>query len=289
MARLYSYYILMLFSVSAYSQDKPAYRIFTIDGKPTQYEQMLKSSGKRDAIFIGELHDNALVHWLELQMLQDVYNLQPALTLGMEMFEADDQIILDEYLSGLIEERHLLYEAKIWDNYKTDYRPLVEFAKAKKLKVIATNIPRRYANLVYRRGLKSLDTLSQQSKSYMAPLPITVDLQLPGYKNLLNGNSMQHSTGSPENMAVSQATKDATMAYFISLNKDRKNTILHINGAYHSQNKEGILWYLKKWKPELTVITIQFVEQTQVENLDKENIGKADFIICIPDDMTKTY
>ncbi len=72
--------------------------------------------------------------------------------MGMEMFEADDQIVLQEYGQGIIEEKHLLKEAKVWDNYKTDYRPLIEFAREKKLPVTATNIPRRYASLVYKRS-----------------------------------------------------------------------------------------------------------------------------------------
>jgi hypothetical protein len=101
------------------------------------------------------------------------------------MFEADDQIVLDEYLSGIIEERYLLSEAKVWDNYKNDYKPLVEFAKEKKLRAITINVPRRYANLVYRKGIESLNVLPEHARQFIAPLPIEIDLELPYYKNMI--------------------------------------------------------------------------------------------------------
>ena len=61
----------------------------------------------------------------------------------MEMFERDAQIVLDEYLNDLITEKKFLDDSRPWENYKTDYRPLVEFARVNKLNVIAANAPRR--------------------------------------------------------------------------------------------------------------------------------------------------
>jgi len=148
--------LLLVISVTAKAQDKPAYQIFNKDGKQVSYDKMMKEAGKSSVVLFGELHDNSIDHWLELQVTKDLYTQQPDLALGFEMFEADDQIVLNEYLDGTIEERHLLNEAKVWDNYKNDYKPLIEFAKEKKLPAIATNIPRRYANLVYRKGIESL-------------------------------------------------------------------------------------------------------------------------------------
>jgi uncharacterized iron-regulated protein len=88
-------------------------------------------------------------------------------------------------------------------------------------------------------------------------------------------------------MAKSQAVKDATMAYFILKNK--KGPFLHFNGSYHSQNYEGISWYLKKGDPNLKIATIHSVEQDSIDKLEEANKNTADFIICIPTDMTKTY
>jgi len=271
--------------------DKPAYRIFDKNGTAVPYDTLIGSLDEAEVVLFGELHNNAIAHWLEIQVARDLHTQDSSLVLGLEMLEADNQLLLDEYLSGLIEERHFNQEAKLWDNYATDYQPLVEFARTHQLPVIATNVPRRYASLVSREGMAALDSLSTPAKQWVAPLPIEVDTELPGYQNMLNmmGGAQGHGGMSGENMVMAQATKDATMAYFIQRNLPENGTFLHINGSYHSDNFEGIYWYLKRVLPDLSIKTISCVEQDSLESLNTEARGVADFIIVIPSDMTKTY
>ncbi len=278
---------LMGLSVNLSAQDKPAYKIFTKEGKSSDYSKMLKSATEAEVILFGELHNNAMVHWLQLQLTKDLYATQKNLSLGFEMFEADDQVAVNEYMKSWIDEKQFMKEAKIWDNYKTDYKPLLDFAKANKLPAIAANIPRRYASMVYKKGMQHLDSLPSEAKAWIAPLPFEVDLTLPGYKSMIDGMSAHGSVEMAENMARSQASKDATMAHFIL--KNRKGTVLHFNGAYHSQDYEGIVWYLKKAEPKLKILTIHVVEQDNLDKLSEEELNKADFIICIPSDMAKSY
>ncbi len=279
--------LLIVISFSLTAQDIPAYKIFTKDGKPTDFTAMMKEAGKSEIIFFGELHDNAIAHWLELQVAKELFAQKNFLTIGMEMFEVDNQIILDEYISGLIDEKLLLHEAKVWDNYKSDYKPLVEFARENKQRLLATNVPRRYANMVFKKGIEQLNFLPDEAKKWIAPLPIAIDVTLPGYKSMIEQMGGHGPAGSAENMAKSQAVKDATMAHFILKNKG--SSFLHVNGSYHSQNQEGILWYLKRADPKLKIIVLQTVEQKEIKELEDSNKGLADFIICIPADMTKTY
>ena len=86
-----------------------------------------------------------------------------------------------------------------------------------------------------------------------------------------------------------QALKDATMAHFILLNKKPDNVVYHINGAYHTDFKQSIVWYIKKAQPESKVLTISTVTQDDIKKLELENRGKADFIICVPESMTRTH
>ena len=92
-----------------------------------------------------------------------------------------------------------------------------------------------------------------------------------------------------DNLPKAQAIKDATMAYFILENFKQGSLFIHYNGSYHSENYEGILWYLKKKRPELKYVTITTVTQKDISRLLAENKGKADFIICVDEDMTTTY
>lgn len=277
----------LICNVMATAQEKPAYRIFSSEGKEVKYGNMVRELARAEVVFFGELHNNPIAHWLELEIANSLYESNSNLVLALEMFEADDQIVLNEFVNGTIEENHLMSEAKVWDNYKTDYKPLVDFAKAKKLKVVASNIPRRYANLVYKRGLTALDSVSPEAHSWIAPLPIQVDLEQRGYKNMIS--QMKGHGGSPENLAMSQAVKDATMAHFILKNSTPGNVIFHVNGAYHSQDGEGIIWYIKRSRPETRIAAIHVAEQNEIDKLDKDNFAKADFIVCVPENMTKTF
>ena len=92
-----------------------------------------------------------------------------------------------------------------------------------------------------------------------------------------------------DNLPKAQAIKDATMAHFILENKKEGQTFIHYNGTYHSNNFEGIVWYLKQANPDLKIITISSVEQEEIGSLVKENIGLANFILCTPASMTKTH
>lgn len=286
MKKLLTFFFLVA-TLLTYAQDKATYKVFTKDGKSSDFTTMMSVSAKADLTFFGELHDNSIAHWLELQVLKDLFAQRGSVTVGMEMFEADNQIILDEYLAGLIDEKLLLSEAKVWDNYKNDYKPLVEFAKENKQRVIATNVPRRYANIVYKKGIDQLNTITPEAKNWIATLPITIDLTLSGYKSMIDQMGGHGAPGTADNMARSQAVKDATMAHFIL--KNRSFPFLHVNGSYHSQNFEGIVWYIKNADAKIKIITLQVVEQKDINQLEEANKGLADYIIAIPSDITKTY
>lgn len=287
--QLISSLLILLLPLTAFSQDKPAYQLFDDKGKSVSYKNLLRAANKADVVFFGEEHNNPIAHWLQLELTKDLHQSKGKdLVLGAEMFERDDQLLLDEYLAGLIRTKNFEDEAKLWNNYKTDYKPLVEFAKANELPFIGTNIPRRYASLVSSMGIEALAKLSEEGRRYVAPLPIVVDLSLPGYVNMLK---MMEGHGGPasENFPKAQAAKDATMAWSIAENWSKGKTFLHFNGSYHSDNREGILWYLERYEPKAKSITISMATQESIENLDEENKGKADFIIVVPATMTKTY
>lgn len=165
---------------------KPAYRLFREDGKKVKYEKMLEAASAADIVLFGEYHTNPISHWLQLELTTDLHEIKgEALILGAEMFEADNQLILDEYLAGQITEAKFEEEARLWKNYKTDYKPLVELAKENELTFVASNIPRRYANMVFKKGVASLDSLSDEALSYIAPLPLEYDTSLNCYKQLM--------------------------------------------------------------------------------------------------------
>lgn len=268
----------------SFAQKKQAYIIYNAKGKKTSYEKMIKKVADKEVIFIGELHNDPISHWMEYEITNDL-GKKKSLVLGAEMFEADNQAQLNQYITGEITAKQLDSTARLWKNYFTDYAPLTDLAKKNKWPFVATNIPRKYASQVARQGLESLDTLPNPVKKWIAPLPIEYDAELPGYKNML---TMMAGHGGP-NLPKAQAIKDATMAHFIYTNMKAGTQFIHYNGSYHSENHEGIIWYLKRKKPDLQYATITTLHQKDINTLSKENKNKAHFIICIDDNMTPTY
>jgi uncharacterized iron-regulated protein len=280
--------IILTAIIMGFTSDKPAYKLFNKDGKSIKYSKMIKALTKADIVFFGESHNNPISHWMEFEITKDLAKLKRNnITLGAEMFEADNQLIINEFLQGIIKVKKFEAEVRKWPNYDTDYKPLMSFAKENKLKFIATNIPRRYASIVFSKGFEGLNDLSKEATSYIAPLPIAYDENVKCYAVMIEmGKKMGH--GHPK-FPQSQAIKDATMSHFILKNIENGKTFIHYNGSYHSDNHEGIVWHLKKTNPKLKILTITTVEQKDIEKLNDKDKNKADFIFVVTESMTKTY
>jgi len=285
--------VLLAFSLSLPAQDIPAYKVFTGTGRKSDYTDILKEARKAGVVFFGELHDNPVAHWLELEITKDLYAEKGKdLILAAEMFETDNQLLIDEYFSDIIKEASFEREVRLWKNYLTDYKPLLSFAKQNGLKFVASNIPRRYASVVASGGFEALQKLSPEALKYIAPLPVEYDPELPCYKDMLSmdgaiGGGMEKKVN--ENLPKAQAIKDATMARSIVNYRNNGQTVIHYNGSYHSDRHMGIIWYLNKYNPGVQVTTITTVLQDDIDKMNDESKNMADFVIVIPSSMTRTF
>tara|TARA_B110001452_G_scaffold34208_1_gene26394 strand:- start:894 stop:1760 length:867 start_codon:yes stop_codon:yes gene_type:complete len=282
--------ILIVFLVSlcfknVYTQSKKAFQIYSDKGKKVSYKKLINKAKSADIVLFGEYHDNPISHWLELELAKDLLS-KYEIVIGAEMLEADDQKLLDNFLKGDINLSNFDSIANLWSNFETDYLPIIKLAIENNIPVIATNIPRKYSRKVYREGgFSALDSISNEEKKYIAPLPILFDPELPQYKNMLDMMGGHEMT----DIVKAQAIKDATMAYFIQKNINENSIFFHINGAYHSDFKEGIYWYLKQLNSNVNCLTISTVKEENINRFNKENKSRADFIIVVDLDMNSTY
>ena len=268
------------------AQSLDPYRLYTKEGKEISYKKMVEDCAKQDVVLFGEFHNNSIVHWLQLQLMKDL-SQKRSLIFGLEMFERDQQIALNQFLNNEIDQKKFDTITRFWNNYKTDYHPMVSYAKDKNIPVIASNVPRKYASLLYKQGEDALMKLSDEEKQWMAPLPFPYDASLPAYQEMLK--MFDDPTHANPNFPKAQAIKDATMAYSIIENWKQGQLFYHIQGSYHSNKHEGMFWYLKKYQSTLKVITISVVEVDEVSKFKKEDKNLADYIFYIPNDMIKTY
>lgn len=285
MRNLFLTFVILVVVINLFAQDKPAYILYNSTGKKTSFKKLSDQAKKSDCILFGEYHDNPITHWLQYDLTNELISTN--LVLGFEMFESDQQAVVDGYLSGQLTEKQFKDSCRLWPNYETDYKPLIDLAKQKGIPCVTSNVKRKYASLLFKKGRIALDTLPETDKKLFAPLDFKIDSTLSQYREVRKMGG--HEMGG--NMMEAQAFKDATMAMHILKYLTTNFQVIHFNGAFHSDYYQGILWYIQQSEAgkKKKFLTISTVTQSDISKLEKENFGKADFIICVPETMTRTH
>ncbi len=280
-----------------------AYRLYKPDGQPATLDDLVGALARTEVVFIGESHDDPGAHTLQLDLLRAAYArygvdgaaAKRQLVLSLEMFERDVQLVLDEYLAGLIPESQFLSCSRPWDNYQRDYRPLVEFAKAHHIPVVAANAPRRYVNLVGRAGREALTKLSESARAFLPPLPYGpasaayetkfrhLMSDLHGTSGDGSGDGGRHHPPPLTPMLDAQSLWDATMAHAIAetLAHIPQALVVHINGRFHSEEGLGIPEHLAGYRKGTRMLLVTVVADAADPDLfDVARYGQlGDFIV----------
>jgi uncharacterized iron-regulated protein len=302
----------------AAAQGAPAahYRAFDSKGQPVTLQAIIDALEGADVLFVGETHDNAVAHMLEAELLRRADERFGAaspkrrdVALSLEMFERDVQTVVDEYLAGLISERHFLLSSRPWKNYETDYRPLVEYARARRLPVIAANAPARYVSRVSSQGPASLAALSKDVvKSWLPPLPFPAasETYAAKFNRFMSGAAAPPPTPAPvstpaptatpaQTAAATQANphgtmhlleaqtlRDASMAYRIAefLKRGHDPLVVQVNGTFHSEERMGVPEQLSGYRPKTRAVVVTIVPDEGFPAFDAARLGRlGDFVI----------
>lgn len=227
----------------------PAYAAHRVaKGKSfTDFETMLRDVMRADVVHLGEQHDDAGTHALQLAVLEGLARRGVPVVLSLEMFERDVQASLDRYLAGTLPESAFLATSRPWNNYAADYRPLVEFARAKGWPVVASNIPRPLASAVSRNGLAVFDTLSSTQRPWVATdNQCGTDTKYARkFINLMGDMAGHGSNAMPaaamDRFYAAQCVKDEVMAESIAraLDAHPNAVIVHAAGSFHVEEGLG--------------------------------------------------
>ena len=278
----------LLICSGSYAQELEAFRIFDSKGKEVSFQKMMTKVSQNQVVLFGEFHDNPISHWLELHVLMELNKKAagPKLAVGFEMFELHQVKALNDYIANK-SYKTLKDSTELWTNFKTDYKPVLDSAIAQGNTPFAANVTRKYASLVFKKGVGALDTLTAEQKKMMAPLPFPFDSTLTQYVELIQMGKEMHASGI--NFAYAQAIKDATMAHSIVQHVKKGELVYFLNGAFHSDFHQGIMWYVQQYAPGTTVGTITTVSQKDLRKLQKEHLNRADFIVVVNETMTATH
>ena len=252
----------------------------TAANKILSTEEVAKQLATADVIFFGELHNHPGVHLAQMQLLAALHKQTSNISLSLEQFERDTQPLLDQYLNREIGEEYLIENARAWDNYKSSYRPMVEFSRKHALPVIAANAPKQMVVCVGRSGLDVLTRYDDEKRQFVAKDIDTGDgLYRQKFLAFMSQDSAHKMPDDEQSRKImqtmslrsyaAQAVRDDTMAesiaQHISTHPDRQ--VLHLNGSFHSSEYLGTVERLQKRLPDLNIAVIHpWTEDDTKEN-----------------------
>ncbi|MEZ4696671.1 MAG: ChaN family lipoprotein [Rhodothermales bacterium] len=286
------------------------YRIYRPSGEQIDFETMAAEVYRADAVLVGEEHDDPIAHFLQAKLLRAVHEKRlsdgdsvGAVVLTLEMFERDVQDIVDEYLDGFISEKQFKSSARPWQNYDTDYRPAVEYARENGIPVVAANAPRRYASRVTQMGPESLLELPESARQWLPPLPYRQASR--EYIKEWNAEMADNGHGAPSapsepveeevalypNMLAAQSLWDASMAFSIAdaLLRHPGATAVHFVGAFHVRNHTGIPEHLNRYRPGSDVKVIAVDSSADITKLDPAESTAGDYIILTDENLPRSH
>jgi uncharacterized iron-regulated protein len=258
------------------------------------FEVMLADLTRADVVFVGEQHDDPNTHRLELAIVEGLVRRHTPVVIALEMFERDVQPLLDQYLAGKITEEQFLAGSRPWPRYATDYRPLIEFARSHQIPVIASDVPRHIASDVSKTGLSVLDGLGKdrteaardvqcatsgdyydrfQEMMAAGGHPPTADQKAPDAK-------MKN-----DHFYFAQCLKDETMGESVAAafekNAARRATIVHVNGAFHSDYGEGTAASTRRRMPGRRIAVVSVLPVDDIDNAapDEDDAKLGDYLL----------
>ena len=253
----------------------------------TDFEMMLADLATADVVFVGEQHDDPNTHRLEAAILEGLKRRKVSPVVSLEMFERDVQAIVDAYLAGSTTEEEMLKASRPWPRYRTDYRPLVELARANSWPVVAANVPRRIAAAVAKAGQHAIAQLLEEDRRLVArELACPQDQYFERFAKSMGDHpapdqSVEQQRAMTERYYWSQCVKDETMAESIAAAVERSVPVVHYNGAFHSDFGLGTAERVRRRLPGKRIIVVSMLPVESLDTLSPsgEDLQRAGYLV----------
>ncbi|MCX6156294.1 MAG: ChaN family lipoprotein [Candidatus Kapabacteria bacterium] len=290
---VYSLCFLALLTNSLKLMGQQEYFIYDVKAKKTiSVKEMAEITAKNDVNFFGEFHDDSLIHLLQFEYLKELYKTEPNVAVSVEMFERDVQNIINDYLSGKINEEEFLKNSRPWPDYKKFYKPILELAKENKQALIAANIPRKFAAIYSNQGMSGIDTVNAADRKFIAREMVLRedDYQKKFFETMIDKKEkLSDKTPNQINTLYlyfgAQCIKDETMAesIFDFLKQNSGKRVLHFNGDFHSNSYLGTVQKLadRNKKLKIGVITPVYYDKKSEITYNDSLAQMADFVIFL--------
>lgn len=270
--------------------------VSSAEGRDVGYAFLADRARDADVIFFGENHGDPATHRAELALLAAIGSRHPNVVVSLEFFERDVQPRVDAYLAGQVPESLFLATSRPPRRYASDYRALVELARARKWPVVAANVPRPLAAAIARAGLTHLDTIALGQRA-MAARDISCPRDVYYNRFVATMSSHNDSAGPPPAADTAtaarnvryyeaQCVKDETMAESIVAAWRAAGpgaVVVHFNGSFHSDRGLGTAERVKRRVPGIRTIVVTAVPVDDVARANASaHAERADFVILVP-------
>ncbi len=259
-------------------------------GNPATYYDALDAALRADAVLIGETHGHPVALAFAAHLFEDILASRPTAALSMEFYERDQQVALDDYLHGVVDDETFKEAAKrTKGNDPPGHRRMLEAAKRAGAPVIAANAPRRYVTIARTEGFDRLREFSaDQRRLFTLPQPMPAGAYRENYDQLMGPMMASGMHGEPvpsEEIPTrldagfrSQALWDATMADSIHRALVSHAPVVHVIGRFHTDFDGGTVQLLRAHRPHVRIVTLSFIDR-EPGPIDAEDLGRADFVI----------
>lgn len=265
-------------------------------GSALRWRHLLDAFDWAEIILIGEQHDDALGHAVQLAVVEDVLSHWPGSAVSMEMLERDEQILVDDFLEGIIDEETFV-RLTFSENWAGDgtwiewFQPIIDEAMERNVRVVAANAPRRYVRLARTDGYTRLRLLPAQRRAHFA-LPRSrnlaeyrqrfADVMAGAHGDDARDADAAHDPQQQQridNAFRSQLLWDATMADSIVKTQPRRSAkVVHLVGQFHSDFDGGLVQEIRARKPRARILTIS-MQRAWRDTLRESDRSRADIVI----------
>ncbi len=277
--------LLVLLASCRASGERVDHRIYAGDGAEAAFDAMIADLSEADVVFLGEEHDNDVGHRLQLETVRALHAARPELVISLEQFEADVQGVLDLYLAGGIDEAEFLERSRPWPNYAEHYRPVIEYARANGLAVVAANVPRPEARRVAYEGLGVAGALEHAPWSTWVDEPEYAER----FAAAMGRAHMAEEDEGLRNWFAAQCTKDDKMAESIARavvagrSAGGDPLVVHLCGRFHSDYRLGTASRLLRRLPTLDVRVVGMDSGGDLgRGLEGDELRLGDYVWRVP-------
>ena len=236
-------------------------------GKGLAFPALIDELNLNRVVYVGEIHDRYDHHLTQLAILKALHQRNPRLAIGVEWFQQSFQGVVNDFLAGKIDEETLLRRTEYFDRWRYDYRmlrPIMEYAKANQLPVIALNAPSELTRKVSKNGLEALNT------SERAQLPQRITPPDDAYRSRLEKIFTTHANTEKKQLddfMMVQRIWDETMAQNITrfLNPNPAWRMVVFSGSGHISYDAGIPKDVVQQLPQIRQATVISSDARDVE------------------------